>query len=127
MSSKVSFKYELLIRFKQLEVFDEEPIKELDRDIAEQYYLSNRLPFPGQSALKKAKDVQPQTPPTFEEDNTQMSKENQQRPTTATRGKKTVKFAQSRPDEDDGSWQNQEIKKLEARITELLVINEDLS
>ena len=56
VSSKVSFKYELLFRFKQLEVLDEEPIKELDRDVAEQYYISNRLPFPGQSALKKAKD-----------------------------------------------------------------------
>ncbi len=56
-----------------------------------------------------------------------MTKENQQRPTTATRAKKTVKFAQNKPDEEDGSWQSQEIKKLEARITELLVINEDLS
>lgn len=39
--------------------------------------------------------------------------------------KKSVKFASARVD-DDESWQTQEIKKLEARITELLVNNEEL-
>jgi hypothetical protein len=40
-----------------LETLDDEAVKEMDRDIAEQYYIQNRLPFPGQSALKK-KDKQ---------------------------------------------------------------------
>lgn len=35
ISAKVDFKYELIIRFKQLERLDEEPIQELDRDVAE--------------------------------------------------------------------------------------------
>ena len=39
--------------------------------------------------------------------------------------KKSVKFA-SKADEEDDSWQSAEIKKLELRITELLVTNEDL-
>ena len=39
--------------------------------------------------------------------------------------KKSVKFA-SKAEEDDEGWQNAEIKKLELRITELLVTNEEL-
>lgn len=42
VSAKMSFKYEIIFRFKQLEKLDEEPLKELDRDIAEQYFTSNR-------------------------------------------------------------------------------------
>ncbi len=57
VSAKVAFKYEIIYRFKQLETLDDEAVKEMDRDIAEQYYIQNRLPFPGQSALKK-KDKQ---------------------------------------------------------------------
>ena len=43
----------------------------------------------------------------------------------ALKKKKSVKFA-SKADEEDETWQNVEIKKLENRITELLVVNEDL-
>jgi len=39
VSSKVSFKYELIMRFKPLEMLDEEPIQELDRDVAEQFFV----------------------------------------------------------------------------------------
>jgi len=35
ISSKISFKYELIYRFKNIEVLDDDPIKELDRDVAE--------------------------------------------------------------------------------------------
>lgn len=35
VSSKVQFKYELILRLKALETLDEEAIKELDRDVAE--------------------------------------------------------------------------------------------
>lgn len=35
VSAKIDFKYDLILRFKQLEVLDEEPIQELDRDVAE--------------------------------------------------------------------------------------------
>lgn len=47
VSAKVQFKYEILYRFKNLETLDEDAVKELDRDIAEQYFIQNRLPFPG--------------------------------------------------------------------------------
>ena len=40
------------------------------------------------------------------------------------KAKKQVKFARL---DDDGDWQTSEMKKLEARITELLVVNEELS
>ena len=64
--------------------------------------------MPGQSALKR-QEVVPQereVPP----------KENFLR-----RGKKSVRFTA-----DESDWQSSEIKKLEARVTELLVTNEEL-
>jgi hypothetical protein len=45
VSSKVSFKYELIYKFKQIEVLDDEPIKELDRDVAQQYFIQNRCNY----------------------------------------------------------------------------------
>jgi Leucine-rich repeat (LRR) protein len=39
VSAKVQFKYEIIYRFKNLETLDEDAIKELDRDIAEQYFI----------------------------------------------------------------------------------------
>jgi Leucine-rich repeat len=42
VSVKVNFKYELILRFKQLEILDEEPIQDLDRDVADQFFLQNR-------------------------------------------------------------------------------------
>ena len=42
VSSKVSFKYQLILRLKQLEKLDEDPIQELDRDVAEQFFIQNR-------------------------------------------------------------------------------------
>ena len=47
VSAKVQFKYEIIYRFKNLETLDDDAIKELDRDIADQYFIQNRLPFPG--------------------------------------------------------------------------------
>ena len=45
VSSKISFKYELIYKFNQIEVLDDEPIKELDRDVAEQYFIQNRCNY----------------------------------------------------------------------------------
>lgn len=63
VAAKASFKYDLIVRLKALEVLDEEPVQELDRDVAEQFFLQNEskspfaimriVPMPGQSALKK--------------------------------------------------------------------------
>jgi hypothetical protein len=39
VSSQVRFKYEVTMRIKKLEILDDEPIKELDREIAEQFFL----------------------------------------------------------------------------------------
>jgi hypothetical protein len=74
--------------------------------------------------LKKQKDTQAITSPTSIEEEG-ISKENQ-KSLPGLKTKKSVKFASSRGCDDDDGWQSQEIKKLEARITELLVINEDL-
>ena len=40
------FGYELLMRLPELKMLNEEPVKELDRDIAEQYYEMYELPVP---------------------------------------------------------------------------------
>ena len=40
------FGYELLMRLPDLKVLNEETIKELDRDVAEQYYEMYELPVP---------------------------------------------------------------------------------
>ena len=62
VSAKASFKYELIMRLRLLDTLDDEPIQELDRDVAEQFFVQNRskallinllVPLPGQSALKK--------------------------------------------------------------------------
>lgn len=39
VAAKASFKYELIVRLKGLEVLDEEPVQDLDRDVAEQFFL----------------------------------------------------------------------------------------
>ena len=64
VSSQVRFKYELIMRLRKLEMLDDEPIKELDRDVAEQYFLQNKckllfiipcflVPLPNTGIIKK--------------------------------------------------------------------------
>lgn len=65
-SSNVRFKYELTMRLKKLELLDDDAVKDLDREIAEQFFLQNKsnplllftllVPFPGTSSLKKANE-----------------------------------------------------------------------
>ena len=105
-----------------METLDDDAVKEMDRDIAEQYYIQNRLPFPGQSALKK-KDKQGST--VFAADLAIGDEPGEKENGPALKKKKSVKFA-SKADEESDTWQNAEIKKLEMRITELLVTNEEL-
>ena len=40
------FGFELLMRLPELKIFNEEPVKELDRDIAEQYFEMYEIPKP---------------------------------------------------------------------------------
>jgi hypothetical protein len=35
----------MIYKFKQIEILDDEPIKELDRDVAEQYFIQNRCNY----------------------------------------------------------------------------------
>lgn len=90
-----------------------------------QRVLNILVPFPGQSVLKKQKETQVFTlSSNVDEDG--LAKENQ-KSLPGLKTKKSVKFALNRGAEDDDGPQSQEIKKLEARITELLVINDDLN
>jgi hypothetical protein len=35
VSSQIKFKYDVILRVKKLELLDEDPVKELDREVAE--------------------------------------------------------------------------------------------
>jgi hypothetical protein len=39
ISANVKFKYELILRVKKLETLDDDAIQELDRDVAEAYFI----------------------------------------------------------------------------------------
>ena len=110
VSTRIEFKYELILRLQRLEMLDEETVQELDRDVAQQYFLDNRLVLPGQSALKKVELTGNDCEKKEGEDNLEK--------------KKKVKFMNV--DDDDNNWQNQQIKALSTRITELIVENEQL-
>lgn len=45
------FRYELILRQPQLKMYDDEAIKELDRDVAEQYYAMNDKDVPKPASL----------------------------------------------------------------------------
>ena len=45
-SAKAEFNYELICRMPKLQMLDDEAIKELDRDVAMQYYEMNDLDAP---------------------------------------------------------------------------------
>lgn len=45
-SSNVRFKYELTMRLKKLEILDDDAVKDLDREIAEQFFIQNKSNFP---------------------------------------------------------------------------------
>jgi len=45
-SSKIEFKYELMLRIPTITLLDEEPIKEFDVDIAKKYFEINNIPLP---------------------------------------------------------------------------------
>ena len=43
---EASFGYELILKMPKLRMLDEEAVKELDRDVAEQYFVMNELEVP---------------------------------------------------------------------------------
>ena len=45
-SSTAEFNYELICRMPQLKMLDDEAVKELDRDVAEQYFVTNEMEVP---------------------------------------------------------------------------------
>lgn len=110
VSVKVNFKYELILRFPQLETLDEEPIQDLDRDVAEQFFIQNRIPLPGQSALKKVTQSSEKdsnnvpVASTSNEDFEGNQKENQMKLQKKGSMRKSVKFAPSKVDDDGDNW-----------------------
>lgn len=45
-SAKAEFNYELILKMPNLRMLNEEAIKELDRDVAEQFYEMNEMDVP---------------------------------------------------------------------------------
>lgn len=103
----MSFTYELILRIPKLRMHNDEAVKELDRDIATQFFEDNELPVP----QPEYPIAQQQLLPEQEEDveDTQVEKEG-----------KHVRFKMPAGDvEDQSDWQNAEIKRLTKRVEDL--------
>jgi Leucine-rich repeat (LRR) protein len=46
ISSTIKFKYQLIVAVPKLEILDDEPIQQLDRDVADQYFEVNNITKP---------------------------------------------------------------------------------
>eukprot|EP00347_Sterkiella_histriomuscorum_P012554 403368121 len=128
ISSQVKFKYELTMRLKKLEILDDDPIKELDRDIAEQFFIQNKLPLPGSGIIKKytiTSAPQQENVDHSQSDDNALKENHMQQQIPALKVKKTVKFSKPSIDDDGNTWQHDEIKKLEAKCAELICDNEE--
>ena len=119
-----------------IEILDEEAVKELDRDIAEQFYYDNRsksqyktdplvVPLPGTSILKK--DEGPETQSKMLKENSPPNHAAAEDATTnlekdlKDRRRKSVKFKNI--DDDERTWQDGELERLEDRVADLLIEN----
>lgn len=65
VSAQVRFKYELIMRLGKLETLDDEAVKDLDREVAEQFCLQNKSNsvfyyFTVQIPEKRKQAVQPE-------------------------------------------------------------------
>jgi len=53
-STKMDFHYKLILTMPNLEILDDDKVRELDIDIAKQYFQDNRCKFSDSSALARA-------------------------------------------------------------------------
>ena len=107
---EIEFTYELILRMPKLRMLNEEAIKELDRDVAEQYYVMNDWEVPKPPTVFKV--VPPSDSPVKGEDPLG-DKENQPEG-------KSVRFKVPADIDDDEEWQHEkEIKALKKQIEDL--------
>lgn len=101
------FGYELLMRLPELKVLNEETIKELDRDVAEQYYEMYELPVP-----------QPYKP----EPQTQSNlKPSSSMTIGSTKEKKCVRFKEVDVDDIEECGHEKDLAKLNEQVIQLEV------
>mmetsp|Transcript_36830 Transcript_36830/g.35546 ORF Transcript_36830/g.35546 Transcript_36830/m.35546 type:complete len:234 (+) Transcript_36830:691-1392(+) len=119
VSANVAFKYKVILKLKKLTLLDDELVQELDRDVAEQYFLTNNLPLPSKEDPGKltVNENKAEEKLEGEDDQENMGKK---------KTKKQVKFHKGSVDDLDNAWQNDEIKKLEAMVAEFIVENDTL-
>jgi hypothetical protein len=95
-SSDMSFNFEIVLTLPKLKMFNDEAVRELDKDVARQHFRLKGVPIPGESPTSHLK------PDTLLID---QDKEN-----PPLEKKKSVRFKV--PAEDDNEWQQVEIKRL---------------
>ena len=99
------FNYELLMRLPHLKVLDEEAVKELDRDVAEQYYEMYELPVP------KVWKPEPATVPQSQLTNPSSD--------DVVKTKKCVRFNEVNVDDDEECGDEKELKKVKKQVEQL--------
>ena len=99
------FNYELLMRLPNLKVLDEEAVKELDRDVAEQYYEMYELPVP------KVWKPEPATVPQSRLTNPSSD--------DVVKTKKCVRFNEVNVDDDEECGDEKELKKVKKQLEQL--------
>lgn len=50
-SSNAGFNYEIILTLPKLRVLNEEAVRELDKDVARQYFKLNNLPIPDEQPI----------------------------------------------------------------------------
>mmetsp|Transcript_28176 Transcript_28176/g.21071 ORF Transcript_28176/g.21071 Transcript_28176/m.21071 type:complete len:86 (-) Transcript_28176:761-1018(-) len=57
VSASVDFKYNLILRIRKLTLLDEEQVEELDRDVAEQFFIKNHMKLPKKKEKEEQEEV----------------------------------------------------------------------
>ena len=97
------FGYELLMRLPGLKVLNEETVKELDRDVAEQYFIMYELPVP-----------QP-----YKEESKVVSKLKNRSTSERGKGKKCVRFEEVNADDIEECGHEKDLKAMNDLVMQL--------
>ena len=100
-SADVSFNYELILSLERLKMFNDEAVREMDKDVARQYFRIKGLPVPDEPKLASA----------LHKSDTDLKSEDKENAHTDKTTKKSVRFKVPAEGEDSES-QNVEIKRL---------------
>jgi hypothetical protein len=103
-SSDAGFNYEVLLTLDKLKMFNDEAVRELDRDVAKQFFRIQGLPVP---------DEQKPNSTLVSKDHALHDKENISKLPGETERRKSVRFKVPGENDNSNDWQQTEIKRLQ--------------